>query len=305
MRQIELGFASASGVQYLIASPTLECLLAYASTPHIIFAAHSIDEDDGTVGIARKNRRRIDAMFASLLTNVCKKLSKKSLDIEDLRTFLTAYFYTSECIPRSSNINEMFEAVTRHKLWDYWNYHPLEEIVQEFAADDQEIKSWIETYKQDLKSYKVTTKLIDHIADSDSSYESPSEEKQLEQPAKYDQRYYRTLSFKLKTKVTDHTLKYIDDLWGKISDLYDLPPRVVILDSIHKGCVSIVWLIPSHLAPKILSAAPHSGDFYRRHEITRVEIDGKCLYQEEEEDTEVCCCVCCIPWANIQDFGML
>ena len=265
-------------------------------TPHIIFAAHSIDEDNDTVGIARKNRHRIDAMFATLLMNVCKKLSKKSLNIEDLRMFLTAYFCTSECIPRSSNIDEMFEAVTRHKLWDYWNYYPLEEIVQEFAADDQEIKSWIETYKRDLKSYKATTKLIDHIADSDSSYvnESPSEEEQLEQPAKYDQQYYQRLSIKLKTKVTDHTLEYIDNLWGKISDLYDLPPRVVILDSIHKGCVSTVWLIPSYLAPKILSAAPHSGDFYRRHEITRVEFDGKCFYQEEEEDTEVCCCVCCI-----------
>ena len=139
---------------------------------------------------------------------------------------------------------------------------------------------WIETYKQDLKSYKVTTKLIDYIAsvDSDSSEEALSEV----QPSRDDQQYYQKLSFKLKMKITNQTLMYIDNLWKEFAELYGLPPYVAVLDCVRKGCISIVWLIPSYLAPKIHSAEPHSSDFYHKYEIIRVELDGKCIYQEEK-----------------------
>ena len=194
--------------------------------------------------------------------------------------FLTSYFSQAECIPKSSNLHEIFEGITRQKLWNYWKYYPLEEIVQVFAADDQDIKSWIKTYKQDLKSYKVTTKLIDCIdaVDSDSSDEALSGG----QPARNDQQYYKKLSFKLKIKFTDQTLMYVDNLWNEFAELYGLPPYAALLDCVRKGCISIVWLIPSYLAPKIHSAAPHNGDFYHKHEIIRVELDGKCIYQEEK-----------------------
>ena len=207
--------------------------------------------------------------------------------MEDLQVFLTSYFSPGKCIPKSSSIHEIFKAITRHKLWDYWNYSPLEGIVQGFAADDQELTSWIETYRQDLESYKVTTKLIDHIATAASVStvgESPSDE---ERPARYDKQYYRTLSCKLKTKFTDHTLKYIDELWDKFANLYGLPPRVVLLDCIHKGCVSIVWLVPSRLAPQILNATPPNDEFYHKHEIMRVEFNEKCLHQEEKKVYQV------------------
>ena len=194
--------------------------------------------------------------------------------------FLTSYFSHGECIPKSSNIQEIFEEITRQKLWNYWTYYPLENIVQNFAADDQDIKSWIKTYKQDLKIYKVTTKLIDHIdaVDSDSSDEALS----WGQQARNDQQYYKKLSLKLKIKFTDQTLMYIDNLWNEFAELYGLPPYVALLDCVRKGCISIVWLIPSHLAPKIHSAALHNGDFYHKHEIIRMELDGKCIYQEEK-----------------------
>ena len=208
--------------------------------------------------------------------NVCKKLDVKTISIKNLQLFLTSYLHLEECILKSSSVHEMFEAVTRHKLWDYWNYYPLEKIVQEFAADDQEIALWIEKYKQDLKSYKLTTKLIHYIAavDSDSSEEALSEEQLT--------KYYQKLSFKLKMKFTNQTLMYIDNLWNEFAELYGLPPYVALLDCVRKGCISIVWLIPSYLAPQIHSAAPHSDDFYHKHEIIRVELDGKCIYQEEK-----------------------
>ena len=229
----------------------------------------------------------MEAKFAMLLMNTCRKLKEKPINVEDFVMFLTSYMYfTMECISKSSSLHEIFETITRHKLCDYWNYCALEEIVKGFAANDPEMTSWIDTYKQDLKSYKVTTKLIDHIAASDDCIASvsPSEK---EQPARYDQQYYQQLSLKLKMKFTDRTLVYIDDLWSEYAELYGLPPYVALLDCIHRGCVSIVWVIPSHLAPQIRSTTPLSADFYRKHEITRVELGEECIYQEEEEPHKV------------------
>ena len=100
----------------------------------------------------------------------CSKLAGREINMKDLRVFLRT-FSPGECIPESCDIHEIFEALTSNKLWDSWNYLPLKKIVEGFAADDQELASLIDTYKQDLKSYKATTKLIDliSVAESDST----------------------------------------------------------------------------------------------------------------------------------------
>ena len=199
--------------------------------------------------------------------------------MKELRVFLGT-FSPGECIPETSDIHEIFEALSHKKLWDSWNYLPLKRVVEGFAADDKELESWIEAYEQDLNSYKATTKLIDHIAAADLDSTVDESEKEHDKPAKYDKQFYQTLSFKLKAKFTDQTMEYIDKLWKEIADLYDLPHYVILLDSVRKGCVSIVWRIPSHVAPKILETPLPSDKFYRKHEITRVEYGGEGIYQE-------------------------
>ena len=244
--------------------------------PFINLAAPSIEENRGTAEIAQRNKQTIDAKFATLLANICSKLAGREINMRKLRLFLRT-FYRGKWIPESSDIHVIFEALSCNKLWDSWNYYPLEKIVEEFVADDTEIASWIEAYIKDLKSYKVSTKLIDHIAAVHSdSFVNESEDKS------YDKQYYKKLSLKLKTNFTDHTMNYIDQLWNKVAELYGLPPHVAILDSIHEGCVLIVWHIPSHIAPQILNAAPPSDEFYIKHEITRVEYGGEGVYQEGE-----------------------
>ena len=205
------------------------------------------------------------------------------INFQDLQTFLTGCFVPGECIPKTSNMNKIFEAITRHRLWDFWNYDALERIVQAVAADDPEISSWIKTYKQDLKSYKITTKLVDHIAvmNADSDHISSEEERQ---PARYDQQYYIKLSIKLRMNFTNRTLDYIDDLWKEYAELYGLLPYVTLLDHIHQ---SSVWLIPACLVPQIRGTTPVSADFYRKHGIARVELGEECIYQEEEEHHKV------------------
>ena len=193
--------------------------------------------------------------------------------MKELRLFVKTSI-PGECIPQSADIYEIFEALIYNKLWDFWNYYLLEGIVGAFAADDAELASWIEAYLQDLKSYKVTTKLID-AADS-----VPIAKEQLTKPSRNGEQYYQTLSVKLGVEFTDQTMDYIDNFWKKFAELHNLPPRAAILDSIHEGCVLIVWCIPSYIAPKILETAPPSDEFYRSHGITRVEYGGEAIYHK-------------------------
>ena len=75
----------------------------------------------------------MEAKFAMLLMNTSRTLKEKLINVEDFQMFLTGYF-PSERIPKSSTIHEIFEVITRHKLWDYWNYYALDEIVQSSGA---------------------------------------------------------------------------------------------------------------------------------------------------------------------------
>jgi len=160
------------------------------------------------------------------------------------------------------------------------------------VSDDQELMEQIEAYKKDLASYKASTKLVHYIEAVNSSHSGVDllleEEEQGQQPAKYDSRYYRKLSFILETKFTSHTLEYLDDLWKEFSGLYNLPPLVTLLDCVLENSIAIIWLIPSCLDSQILKATPCSVDFYLKHHITRVEFDGVCIYQETRKYTEVC-----------------
>jgi len=253
----------------------------------IPFTVHPIEEDSGAVAFARQNQLKINTKFGNLLEHSCKKLREKRINIQDFCRFLEGLFPPGKCIPESSSIDEIFKVITHNKLWDYWNYSPLQEVVRKFVGD--EMNAQFETYKEALATYKVTTKLVDYIDDvnSDTSgddlhSEEEQQEKPEQQPAKYNKRYYRKLSLKLEAKFTTHTLEYLDDLWKEFADLYNLPPLMTLLDCVCKNSISIVWLIPAHIDPKILRAAPHNVHFYRKHQITRVEFDGVCIYQEAE-----------------------
>ena len=81
------------------------------------------------------------------------------------------------CVPESSNV---FEAITRNKLWNHWNCSPHQKVVKKFLNDDQEMMSWIADYNKDLVSYKATTKLVNYIAlvDSDHNSDDSSSEDQ-------------------------------------------------------------------------------------------------------------------------------
>lgn len=69
--------------------------------------------------------------------------------------------------------------------------------------------------------------------------------------ADHDEKYCHKLTVKLKARVTEQYLDYIDQLWVSIIDYTYIPVLTVLLKSICNGCIEVTWLIPARLSREI------------------------------------------------------
>ena len=256
---------------------------------YFLSLSQGIEQDEEVAEVTDQNKRNITAKYATLLTKVYNRLQQKQTDVRGFRLFAVARFPPGNCIPLTTDLEEIFEAITRNGLWDFLNYHPLEDIVHHFGEGDEQMKHWVREYKADLAGFKACTKIVDYLSEveSDSSFdESDSDLPTLPKPARYDNQYYRKLSLKLKVKVTDQSLSYIDDIWTSVSEYLLLPPLSALLDHICKGSITVVWLIPTGLVPQSLKRIRQGSDFFQQNSIESVTLDYKCVYNEEASTVE-------------------
>lgn len=117
--------------------------------------------------MTRKNLNKIKRQFSSLLLKVQSALKSHHVSIDNVRNFLVHYFARSDWIHDPSNLDELFTALSVTKLWSYDHYDPLEEILKQFLADDDDVKKFISDYKYQLTGFYTTTKIADYIKLSD------------------------------------------------------------------------------------------------------------------------------------------
>ena len=225
-----------------------------------------------------ENRQTIITKFAAFQTNVCNKLFRIRIDIRQFRLFVVNQFPPGDCIPPlPTSLTEIFEAITHHGLWDYFHYSPLVRIAEKFGGDDSEIKGWVQTYKKDLKSYRLATTVVKYI-EADLEIADPPAKR-----AKYDPRYYRSVEW--KTEFIDHSLDYLAEVWELFSAHYLVPdyPPTALLDRIRRGCFSVTWLVPSGLIPTLIKQVKIDTGFFKQYRILRVTVGDKCVYEEVTE----------------------
>ena len=211
---------------------------------------------------------------------------KNGVDIEKFRLFVATLFPPGDCIPQlPTSLTAVFEAITHHGLWDSLHYSPLVRIGRNFGAGDSEMEAWIQNYKKDLKSYTLLTTVEDCIESELVASAEPPPAKR----AKCDPRCCCPVEW--KTDFVDHTLHYLTDVWEMFSDRYLLPdsPPTALLDRVRRGCISVVWLVPSYLIPQLLKIVQDDTTFFQKHRILKVTVRGEVVYEEEVagETTEV------------------
>ena len=222
----------------------------------------------------QENRQNIMSKFANLQTNVCDRMENGGIDLKQFCLFVISLFPPGDCIPHSpTSLTDIFEAITRHGLWNFFHYSPLAKIVKKFGANDPDMNKWIQDYMKDLKSYNSMTKITDCIELVLANPTEPS-------PAKYDPCYNRPVEW--KTDLIDHALQYLAEVWEMFSSHYLLPdsPPTALLDRVRRGCVSITWLVPTHMISQLIKGVESNTDFFQEHHISKVIVDGKCVYKK-------------------------
>ena len=246
------------------------------------------DDDDTYVSImvVKKNLTKIKGSFATLVTNITTNLMKKNIDMGELRLYITTLFPPGDFVAYAKSVAEVCEAISHHQLWDFHSFTPVEEIVKKFGGNDPQLTGWIHDYKSEVAGFKAVTKIANYIEACREEEDIADSEQSIMQNIAHDKRYHRKLSIKLKARITEESLNYIDQFWRSIADYFFLPSLPVLLDTIKEGCVEVTWLVPTVPALQIEANMEDSEDFWRNLEVTRVEMDGAILYHAPEASME-------------------
>ena len=226
--------------------------------------------------MTRSNEERIKALFIVLVQSIQDAI-KASSDVEVVRNYLIMFF---ECdLPDTTEVRKLFEAVSLQNLWNYQHHSPLESMANHFLSGNQEIEKSIKEYKARLSGFYVATKLVDFMESKKLMDDVDDECDDQQLPMLSPKQYKRLkLVLKLKRKITELSLEYVHELWCSFAEEYDIPSLTVVLERVASGSLEITWLIPTHLADKIVPRLK----FFRDHGIVHVSLDGQPIYNEDE-----------------------
>ena len=231
----------------------------------------------------------IQRKFTKLQQNACEALQLKlnEKEVKKLHLFLTTILPHgfAKCLPKSSDLMEIFEAVTHNDLWNHSNYFPLETLIEEFGGDTDLITQ-VEQFKMDRSSFQVATKIKDYIPAAKSLL-AESDEPVEPAPIKPDHKYLWKLGVKLDECVGNESLEYLEKLWRSLAKTLRLPPVSLVLHAIVEKSILVVWLIPAKLGPKAIEIARQSAEFFRSYPILSVTIGDECVYEKEIEGEKV------------------
>ena len=221
--------------------------------------------------------------FSCLLVEVRVALQALEVDVVNIHQFLASFFQRDDCIPKSSDLTEIFNAITMAKLWHYDHYGPLKRLVESFLPQDNPTHTRITNYRSQLSGFYTTTKIIDFIGLSELG-DSEGYTQQDFAPEKYKLHYQKlTLTLKLdrKVKLSDLTLKYVDTLWRALTEEFNLPPLTVVIDKIVRGSLIISWLVPQEVVAVIVGSYSKAIRFYQQQTIIQVKLDDRVLYDQK------------------------
>ena len=228
-------------------------------------------------------RQTIRGHFLYLLDKVQSALQTNQVSVDRVRHFLIRYFRSDLWIKKTSDLGELFDAVSVAKLWNYDHYGPLEEIIKQLLPSDSTAKELISEYKSQLNAFYTAMKITDFIKQSKIelvAYQDPNEPLAVRDFSFED---YRKLKVKLNMPECQKlSLSFVDKLWRSLAKEFDLPCLTAVIHSIVMGSLIVTWLILSHIAEEIISKAQGlDWEFYWNNEIIELKIDDIILYSKE------------------------
>ena len=254
-----------------------------------------------TLAVAKRNIQMIKGKFSILVTKSRRKLQSRKINVDDVQMFLITLYSSPDSkdgsdtvttvVECARSLDEIFRALSKHRLWDYINYYLLQSIIEQFADDDNELKRMMEQYQKDLTGYVLTLRIQTYLDATDFEYPiamsdseiSADEEIITSLPLQQKHELFKKLTIKYKVNVTDHTLSYVIDLWRSLSNQLALPRPAMILHDIAEGSIGITWLIPANLIKHITQMAQETTNMFVEENVLRVTLEEQCIYAMEAE----------------------
>lgn len=243
--------------------------------------------------VIKCNIEKIEGKFAYLVTTTCQHLQRSGVDVDDMLTFLTAKLSSPNStdgkhvvitvVESATTLGGIFRALSKHKLWDYHNYHLLQVIVENFGHDDHELNVMMEQYQKAFVSHILVQKLEPFLDVVTSSSGENSTNETVPSPE-----LFKDLTVKVGVDITKHSLLYVDELWKFLTHQVSLPRPVLILRRFAKGCISITWHVPTNLVEYVKRVTQERSNVLADRtdlHILRVTLDGQCIYPVEAESS--------------------
>ncbi|XP_064383541.1 uncharacterized protein LOC135332133 isoform X2 [Halichondria panicea] len=234
--------------------------------------------------INTKNLTLVKRHFSIFLNKVKKGFKSITLDMKEFKTdLITRYPDNTNDISGLEDTDSIFTYFINGCLWDFWNCDDLCEVINTYG--NEAMLTSEKRYQEEREHYFATTTLTNYLFENSHVLSRDTKKPKITTAQKRSSVDYRyTLSVKLDVEVSTHTLKYIEELWKKMSYL-GLPKIGVILDKIVSGCVRVIWFI---LREKIASEfrkralQPEAAEFYKENIIIQVLLNDECLYSTKD-----------------------
>ena len=218
--------------------------------------------------LTQENLLKIKLKFSSLVSKASHQLQEKKADISILQHFIISSFSithegTIAEFKTAGDVASLFDLLTRHGLLSYKNYHFLTAIINEFIPD---LKADMSCYKNDYVGYQVTTKLELHLA-ADTNLVNPNTE------------LFSSLKITVPFKLSERALKYIEELWESLLEIFNLAPYQLIRKIISGGSISIIWCFPQCETARIIKVVKSSSQFFSEHSIEEVSVNNEVFHK--------------------------
>ena len=255
-----------------------------------------------TVAYAKRSIQMIQGKFSMLVTKSLRRLQKRKINVKDVQMFLVTMYSSPNSrdgsevitvIESAKTLDAIFRALGKCGLWDYFNYYLLQNIIEEFASDDDELNHMIKKYQKDLTGYVLALRIQTYLdtyldANEHSTATSDSEDSADEiitLSPQQKRELFKKLTVKVKANVTDHSLGYVNDLWQSLTTQFALPQPAMILHKVAEGCIGITLLIPANLVEHVTRMAQKTSNMFAEKHILRVMLEEQCLYPMETKSS--------------------
>ena len=218
--------------------------------------------------------------FSSLVTRLSSRLNELNTNFIQLQTYLSTFASEHERfvddLLHQETLPQLFNALSRHKIWDSMNFGLASYLVEEFAKGDQICLGLLEDYQRDLTGYLLTTEIVHHIAakrEAGSTATPPESIPSEELCSK--------LTVKLDIDITTHSLKYVEEVWKMLLSRSQLPKHTLLLREIAKSSLMISWLLPKSKATELADAILENTHKLRLKKVISVTIDDVTVFEAD------------------------